>query len=36
MIAASHLGGAGSLQKFLKSGGKINKKDVLAHQYVIT
>lgn len=29
MIAASHLGGAGSLQKFLKSGGKINKKDVL-------
>ena len=29
MIAASHLGGAGSLQKFLDSNGKINKKDVL-------
>ena len=29
MIAASHLGGAGSLQKFLNSNGKINKKDVL-------
>jgi len=28
MIAASHLGGAGSLQKFLNSGGRINKKDV--------
>lgn len=28
MIAASHLGGAGSLQKFLSSGGKINNKDV--------
>jgi hypothetical protein len=27
MIAASHLGGAGSLQKFLNSGGRINKKD---------
>lgn len=29
MIAASHLGGAGSLKKFLDSGGKINRKDVL-------
>jgi hypothetical protein len=29
MIAASHLGGAGSLKKFLKSNGKVNKKDVL-------
>jgi hypothetical protein len=29
MIAASHLGGAGSLKKFLNSGGIINKKDVL-------
>ncbi len=29
MIAASHLGGAGSLQKFLDSNGRINKKDVL-------
>ena len=29
MIAASHLGGAGSLIKFLKSGGKINRTDVL-------
>ena len=29
MIAASHLGGAGSLQKFLKSNGSINRKDVL-------
>lgn len=28
MIAASHLGGAGSLQKFLNSNGRINKKDV--------
>jgi hypothetical protein len=28
MIAASHLGGAGSLQKFLDSGGEINRKDV--------
>ena len=28
MIAASHLGGAGSLQKFLNSGGRVNKKDV--------
>jgi hypothetical protein len=28
MIAASHLGGAGSLKKFLNSGGRINKKDV--------
>jgi len=27
MIAASHLGGAGSLQKFLNSNGRINKKD---------
>ncbi len=29
MIAASHLGGAGSLKKFLDSNGKINSKDVL-------
>jgi hypothetical protein len=29
MIAASHLGGAGSLQKFLDSNGRINKTDVL-------
>jgi hypothetical protein len=29
MIAASHLGGAGSLQKFLDSGGVINRKDIL-------
>jgi len=29
IIAASHLGGAGSLQKFLDSDGKINKEDVL-------
>jgi hypothetical protein len=28
MIAASHLGGAGSLQKFLNSGGRVNKADV--------
>jgi hypothetical protein len=28
MIAASHLGGAGSLIKYLDSNGKINKKDV--------
>jgi hypothetical protein len=28
LIAASHLGGAGSVQKFLRSGGKINKKDL--------
>ena len=28
MIAASHLGGAGSLKKFLDSGGRVNKKDV--------
>jgi hypothetical protein len=27
MIAASHLGGAGSLKKFLNSGGRVNKKD---------
>lgn len=27
MIAASHLGGAGSLQKFLSSKGEINRKD---------
>jgi len=27
MIAASHLGGAGSLQKFLNSNGRVNKKD---------
>lgn len=29
MIAASHLGGAGSLKKFLNSNGRINKKDIL-------
>ena len=29
MIAASHLGGAGSLQKFLNSNGLIDRKDVL-------
>lgn len=29
MVAASHLGGAGSLQLFLKSGGRVNKEDVL-------
>jgi hypothetical protein len=29
MIAASHLGGAGSLQKFLDSNGVINKRDIL-------
>jgi len=29
MIAASHLGGAGSLKKYLNSGGRINKKDCL-------
>jgi hypothetical protein len=29
MIAASHLGGAGSLKKFLNSNGKLNCKDVL-------
>ena len=29
MIAASHLGGAGSLMRFLNSEGKINRKDVL-------
>ena len=28
MIAASHLGGAGSLMKFLNSKGRINKQDV--------
>jgi hypothetical protein len=28
MIAASHLGGAGSLKKFLDSKGRINKRDV--------
>jgi hypothetical protein len=28
MIAASHLGGAGSLKKFLKTNGRINKKDI--------
>ena len=28
MIAASHLGGAGSLMKFLNSEGRINKKDL--------
>lgn len=29
MIAAAHLGGAGSVRKFLESGGNINRKDVL-------
>jgi hypothetical protein len=29
MIAASHLGGAGSLKRFLNSNGEINKADVL-------
>lgn len=29
MIAASHLGGAGSLKKFLDSNGRINRNDVL-------
>jgi hypothetical protein len=29
MIAASHLGGAGTVMAFLDSGGKINRKDVL-------
>jgi hypothetical protein len=29
MIAASHLGGATTLKKFLNSNGKINRKDVL-------
>jgi hypothetical protein len=29
MIAASHLGGAGSVQKFLNSNGRMNSKDVL-------
>jgi hypothetical protein len=28
MIAASHLGGAGSLEKFLDSNGRINRKDI--------
>ncbi len=28
MIAASHLGGAGSLKKYLNSGGRVNKKDL--------
>jgi hypothetical protein len=28
MIAASHLGGAGSLKKFLNTNGRVNKKDV--------
>lgn len=37
MIAASHLGGAGSLIKFLNSNGKINKKDIFGtsiHDYL--
>ena len=29
MIAASHLGGAGSLKRFLNSNGRVNKRDVL-------
>jgi hypothetical protein len=28
MIAASHLGGAGSLKKFLNSGGRVNNRDL--------
>jgi hypothetical protein len=28
MIAASHLGGAGTLAEFLNSNGKINRKDI--------
>ena len=28
VVAASHLGGAGSLKKFLNSKGRINKKDI--------
>ncbi len=37
MIAASHLGGAGSLMKFLDSNGKVNKKDLFGtsiHDYL--
>lgn len=37
MIAASHLGGAGSLMKYLNSNGKVNKKDVFGtsiHDYL--
>jgi hypothetical protein len=29
MIAASHLGGAGTVKKFLNSNGRINRKDIL-------
>ena len=29
MLAAAHLGGAGSVRKFLESEGKVNRKDVL-------
>ena len=28
MIAASHLGGAGSLKRYLNSNGRVNKKDI--------
>jgi hypothetical protein len=37
MIAAAHLGGAGTLKQYLKSDGRINKKDVLGtsiHDYL--
>ena len=37
MIAASHLGGAGTLKLFLRSNGRINRKDVLGtsiHDYL--
>ncbi|NMC39072.1 MAG: hypothetical protein GYA41_12180 [Bacteroidales bacterium] len=37
LIAAAHLGGAGSTKRFLKSGGKANSKDALGtsiHDYM--
>lgn len=37
MIAAAHLGGAGSLQKYLNSNGHVNKRDVFGtsiHDYL--
>jgi len=37
MIAAAHLGGAGTLMKYLNSNGEINKKDVFGtsiHDYI--
>ncbi|MBG0859708.1 MAG: hypothetical protein IQL11_09410 [Bacteroidales bacterium] len=37
MIAAAHLGGVGTLRKYLNSNGEINKKDVLGtsiHDYM--